>query len=237
MTSAEAHRPLYAQLERSLVAAISKGRYRVGDQLPTEAELCERHGVSRHTVRAALRRIQDLGMIERRTSAGTRVISAQPIDDYQPLATSPADILSLVEQTRIAHPESGEIKADRLLARRLRCRAGTTWFRLAGARLRRTGDKQPLCFSEQFLRPDLDPTPLIRGDFVLDELRGQRIEQEITADVIDEHLAGALDAKTGSPAIVIIRRHFEKARLISVGIHTHPTDRFSIRTELSRTPG
>ena len=236
---AQADSPLYAQVERALAQAISAGAYRIGDQIPTEAELCARHGVSRHTVREALRRLQDLGMIERRTSAGTRVVSARPISAYQPdsvyqpVAESTADILSLVEQTRIARPTSARIKANRALARRLRCRVGTPWFKLAGPRVKRSGGEKPLCWSEQYLRPELDRTPLIRGDFDAEQMRGHRIEQEICADVLSSELAAALGAAAGSPALVVIRRHAQRGRMISVGIHTHPADRFSIRTQFT----
>lgn len=229
--------PLYRQVEQHLVEQIARGRYGVGDLLPTEAELCEEHGVSRHTVRQALRRIHDLGMIERRTSAGTRVVSAEPVAGYQPIATSTDDIVALVAGTRIRVEWSGEVTADRVLARRLRCRVGATWFCLAGPRIERHGSSLPLCWSEQYLRPELDRDRLIRGDFEAVEMRGQRIEQEITADVLDERCASALEADPGSPALVVTRRHFAGRRLISVGVHVHPADRYSIRTVVSPSRG
>ena len=225
--------PLYRQVEQHLVEQIAHGHYAVGDLLPTEAELCEAHGVSRHTIRQALRRIHDLGMIERRTSAGTRVVSATPVAGYQPVVQSPDDIVSFVQDTRILRAEAGEVRADREIARRLRCRVGTTWFRLAGPRVRRDGSPLPLCWSEQYLRPDVDREPLITGDFEATEMRGQRIEQEITAEILDERRARALEAEPGSAALVVTRRHYQGRTLISVGVHIHPADRYSIRSVLA----
>ena len=57
----------YERVARELVEAISSGRYPLGSRLPTELELCAQFGASRNTVRAALRELQDLGLIERRS--------------------------------------------------------------------------------------------------------------------------------------------------------------------------
>ena len=236
MSRASGSPPLYRQVEQHLVEQIVRGRYSVGDLLPTEAELCEEHGVSRHTVRQALRRIHDLGMIERRTSAGTRVVSAEPVSGYQPVVSSVDDIVAIVAGTRIQAASSGEVTADRSLAKRLRCRVGAKWFCLAGPRFERGGGSLPVCWSEQYLRPDLDPDRLISGRFEAVEMRGQRIEQEITADVLDEARASALEAEPGSPALVVTRRHYDRRRMLSAGVHIHPADRYSIRTVVS-SPG
>jgi len=53
--------------------AILGGTYTPGDQLPTEAELCEMLGVSRTVVREALRVLEDDGLVVRRHGVGTFV--------------------------------------------------------------------------------------------------------------------------------------------------------------------
>ena len=65
----------YAKVARDLVQGIGDGRFSVGSTLPTELELCEQYGASRHTIRAAIRELQELGMVSRRKKAGTRVES------------------------------------------------------------------------------------------------------------------------------------------------------------------
>lgn len=47
--------PLYHQVYHAILDAIREGRFAAGEQIPSEAELCERFGVSRITVRQALR--------------------------------------------------------------------------------------------------------------------------------------------------------------------------------------
>ena len=56
MTVGQAERmPAYQLLADELRAEITSGRLRPGERLPTEPQLCERSGVSRSTVREALR--------------------------------------------------------------------------------------------------------------------------------------------------------------------------------------
>ena len=50
---------LYEQVARSLLSQIESGVYHKGDMLPCESKLIEQTGVSRVTVREALRRLAD----------------------------------------------------------------------------------------------------------------------------------------------------------------------------------
>jgi GntR family transcriptional regulator len=63
--------PLYFQLARLLTGEISVGRWRAGDRLPSEAEICDTYGVSRATVRQALLRLENEGLIQRLKGRGT----------------------------------------------------------------------------------------------------------------------------------------------------------------------
>ena len=62
----------YAQIARNLAEGIGSGRFSTGSLLPSESMLCEIYGASRHTVRAALRELEDLGLISRHKGIGTR---------------------------------------------------------------------------------------------------------------------------------------------------------------------
>ncbi|HHC08215.1 MAG TPA: GntR family transcriptional regulator [Actinobacteria bacterium] len=63
--------PLWAQLVERLREAIALGRY--DDGFPSEHDLTERYGVSRHTVREALRRLEQDGLLVRRRGRPTSV--------------------------------------------------------------------------------------------------------------------------------------------------------------------
>jgi GntR family transcriptional regulator len=129
------------------------------------------------------------------------------------------------------------IKADTAMAGRLGCAVGDRWFRFAGPRiLRDKSSPLPICFSEQYV-PNTEKArrTITTGAFSPQDMDNQSVEQEIRADLIDEEQAEALQTTVGSAALVVVRRHLNSTgKLIAVGIHTHPSDRFSIKMELPR---
>jgi GntR family transcriptional regulator, arabinose operon transcriptional repressor len=62
--------PLYLQIRDALRSEILEGRY-LNKSLPGELDLVERFGVSRGTVRQALRSLEQLGMLKRERGRGT----------------------------------------------------------------------------------------------------------------------------------------------------------------------
>lgn len=67
------YEPAYAQLVRILLGQIASGMFRPGDRLPSEAQLCERYGVSPMTVRRAINILVDQGVVIAEQGRGTFV--------------------------------------------------------------------------------------------------------------------------------------------------------------------
>jgi len=65
--------PLWIGIHDQLNDEIARGQYRPGDQLPTEAQLSERFGVNRHTVRRALSAMAEAGTVRSKRGAGVFV--------------------------------------------------------------------------------------------------------------------------------------------------------------------
>ena len=65
---------LYEQVVDQLMSQIEQGVYQAGDLLPSEKELVELTGVSRVTIRQALRILSEAGYIETLQGKGSRVI-------------------------------------------------------------------------------------------------------------------------------------------------------------------
>ncbi len=85
MAKTKADAPLYHKLKERILELIESGRYRPGDRLPTEYELCEQFEVSRTTVRQALHHLKLEGHIEQTQGKGTFVASSkiqQPLSSY-----------------------------------------------------------------------------------------------------------------------------------------------------------
>lgn len=66
--------PLHAQAERWVRELIGREEYRNGALLPDEVSLAGRLGISRNTLREAIRRLVNEGLLERKAGIGTRVI-------------------------------------------------------------------------------------------------------------------------------------------------------------------
>lgn len=73
--------PLYVQIAEGLLDQIELGSLRTGDRLTPERELSETLGVSRMTLRRALRMLETHGMLERLQGDGTYV--AEPLIERQ----------------------------------------------------------------------------------------------------------------------------------------------------------
>ncbi len=65
--------PLYTQLIGIVKRSIISGEVRVGQLLPSEAELCEGFGISRNTVRQAIGALEEDGFVVRKRGKGTFV--------------------------------------------------------------------------------------------------------------------------------------------------------------------
>jgi GntR family transcriptional regulator, transcriptional repressor for pyruvate dehydrogenase complex len=71
-------------VHRQVLALITSGSMGHGDRLPSEADLASRFGVSRPTVREALTRLRDAGVITVRQGAGSFVKDADTSNSNEP---------------------------------------------------------------------------------------------------------------------------------------------------------
>ena len=69
----DSYEPAYAQLVRILLGQIAAGEFRPGDRLPSEAQLCERYGVSPMTVRRVVNILATQGVVTAEQGRGTFV--------------------------------------------------------------------------------------------------------------------------------------------------------------------
>ncbi|KPF70231.1 hypothetical protein IP84_00220 [beta proteobacterium AAP99] len=83
------------QIEEQLRRAIQEGRLRADEQLPTEAELAERFGVSRPTIREALKRLAAQNLIRsKRGPAGGNFVNRPSLEEAGMNLVTPALLLT-----------------------------------------------------------------------------------------------------------------------------------------------
>lgn len=78
--------PTYIQIYEDMLAKIVNGEYKEGDKLPTEMEICKLYYVSRITVKKALQKLVDKGLISRIAGKGTFVSLTKSDDSFNPNA-------------------------------------------------------------------------------------------------------------------------------------------------------
>ena len=84
----------YQVIQRALEQAIITGDIEPGQPLPTETELADKFGVTRHTVREAMRVVEQSGLVQR--DAGRRLHVVEPSHDALALVTSRALLMQRV---------------------------------------------------------------------------------------------------------------------------------------------
>jgi len=233
----------YLRIAGDLRRAIADGRYPVGAQLPTEHELCRTLGVSRFTVREAIRVLAAAGLVRRKPRAGT-VVTALPDDTrYRHSIGSLHDLVQYAQTTDFQYVYIGRIELSRAEARELSARAGQEWIYAVALR-RAVGGGKPIALTRLYLNPALKGIErtlrgtkgpvysIIERDF---GLRIERVEQVISGVVLDEEDARNLGVAPGSPGLSIRRSYFDEAdRLVELADNVHPASGFAYRLELRR---
>jgi len=240
---AAAARPRYASLADNLTAAIAKGRYPVGATLPTEHALCAAFGVSRFTVREALRQLRDAGLVTRRPRAGTIVIAARNRAPYAQRLGSLDDLLQYAGDTEMRLIETGQVAAAAALRRDIPMKPGERWLFGLGLRYRR-GDDLPVCLTRVYISPrfrDMARRLKTRTDAIyklIEQHHGvtiTRVEQRILAVSLSRDDAARLKAKPHGPALRTVRLYYDAAdRLVEASDSIHPGDRFSYAMTIRR---
>lgn len=226
--------PLYRAIARQLRTAIEQGAWPQGATIPTEHELCARHGISRHTAREALRLLTEDGLIERRRGAGTTVASRRPSGPFVLSVSSIPDLLQYARNARITVTGYRKVVRPSLSIKSIGLPATQSWTEITGLRGK---TKSPLAITRIYVRAsvcpprsviELWPGALIELIGRDSGIRVDRIEQSIAATHLNQHDAARLRCLPGVPGLRIVRKYFDRTgHLFLASISLHPAARFS----------
>lgn len=199
--------PLYHQLKASLMRDIDAGRWRPGEQLPTEDALMERFQVSKITVRQALRDLQQLGYIRREQGRGTFVQGPPLEEGPRELKSFTAEMQGhgLTATSRVL--EQGLIEAPADIASCLAIAEGDPVFRL---RRLRFAEGEPMGLQTAYVPAELAPgiERLSFADASLYEILAARFSlypssarETHKAIAVPDEAAPLLRVPAGSPAL------------------------------------
>ncbi len=244
-TKAPKSRLRYQEVADALLGQIAADHHPVGGMLPSELELCQQFSVSRYTVREALKKLGDMGVVSRRQGSGTLVEAREPAAKYVQTLGSLGEFLNYPEDTRLHILSARERIADKALADTLDGRQRRRWFYIEAVRKR--SDGLPLCWSNIYVLPKYaslvqwigkDTSPvhlLIERHF---DQRPAKVEIDMFAGEISAEHAVGLEVAEGTPALIVVRRYAEPSgRYYEISIIEHPAGRFTYSMELQRAWG
>jgi len=229
--------PLYHQLTGILKAEIESGKWRAGEQLPTETNLAELFGISKITVRQGLQELAELGYIRREQGRGT-FVAPRKFDEGPRGLTSFTEEMKrhdLVATARVLAQSVGE--ADARVAQALQLPVKSPVFVLKRLRL---ASGEAMTLQTAHLPAAFVPGLKVDHDASLYEILQQRFHlypararETYFAAAADKSAAGLLGIAAGSPVFTVERvtflpneRPFEFVQSIVRG------DRYSIVLDL-----
>lgn len=234
---AASSKPRYVQLADEIRSAIYAGDLTADAHFPTESDLCKAHGVSRFTVREALRRLESEGLISRRRGSGTMIkaASARGGTLHQPLSNV-GEILQYARDTRIRFTQGGTAKVPKRVADRIEGKVEGDWLLYHGLRTRE-GEERPIATVDAYIHPSLaasadrlDPegATLFRQVEQITGVGVARVTQDIQAVPAGGDVALELMIPRRSACLRVLRCYYDaNGRLFEISVSHHPGDRFA----------
>lgn len=230
--------PLWHQAEQALRTMITNGTWPDGTQLPNEEKLGQMLGVSRITVRHALRNLEESGLLRREHGRGTFVRGAKVIAGIRGLTSFTQEManLGLVGGSRML--DRREIPASEEVASALEMRAGAPVLMIRRLRL---GNDDPIGVQTTYLAADRvaglaeSDAPIaslydtLRDRFGITPKEAREIYRVGTVSPEDAALLGI---PPGSPGFLVERIAYDAAGPFEFTESTMRGDRYEIRSKL-----
>ncbi len=234
--------PRYAQIFNTLTRRMRAGQYPVDMRLPTESELCDEFSASRFTVREALRRLVEQGMVQRRQGAGSVVVSTTPQAQYVHSLSSLSDLFQFALDTHYDLLSIGQVTLDARLAEDLGAVAGERWQLVEGLRSNEKGGKA-ICCVHSYIAPRarayMRELKRCVGPFYahLANRTGEDIleaRQDIFGTPMSARVARHLKCKADTIATCAFRRYVTQKGTLIASYNWHVAEQFHYRMKMSR---
>ena len=230
--------PLYHQVYLILKEGIRSGTYGAGSALPIEHTLCEDFGVSRITVKRAMRELVNDGLVVRQRGKGTFVAENAPGPARNALDDLLQSVQAIGAATDVANLSSEILEPAVDVAAKLELSSQAKVFRSHQIRL---SDGEPLAFIIAYVPEDvakqLDPETENLPMLVRLNMAGvpvARAEQEVTATLADPTIAVQLGIEVGAPLLKLTRLVFNDSNQPVEWLTSfYRGDRYAMRTSLT----
>ena len=197
--------PMYIKIHNQIKRDVENHVYKVGDRISAERQLAVKFGVSRMTLRQAIKTLEEEGILERRLGSGTYVAS-------QKVQEKMSGIMSFTEITQA----NGQIPSSKLISyqigkpslsekERLNLNPDSEVLRMERIRF---ADETPICYEvvtipyhlvENLSKDDISTH--LYETLNKNGYRIGRVTEHISAAVANENDARLLNAKKGEALI------------------------------------
>ena len=233
--------PLWHQVAQTLSTNIEEGIWSPGDRLPGEGQLCELLGVSRITIRHALQKLEDHGLVRKEHGRGTFVRSSRLVGGSESVTSFSREMQDLGRRPGSVLLDTSVVMADARTASALELDKPREVLRI---RRLRTGDGRPIGIQTAHILRDL--VPGLDGSEVADgslyDLLQQRFglapvqaEEVYRVGTASEEEAPLLEVEAGSPVFLVLRVARSERGPFEFTTSTMRGDRYEIRTTLRQS--
>ncbi len=210
-------RPLYILVKEEIDDRIINGTYQPGERLPSEAKLAEEFGVSRATLREALRVLEKEGKVNRRQGVGTFI--TEKLSLFKSGIEELSSITETIEAMGLeAGTEDLELKLDQEVPRLAKEFELETEESMVVLHRTRTADGTPVAYCTDYLPTKLLPENIEQE--VFSESLFDFLQEECNiyvtyavADVVpvnvDELLAEKLNLEEQTPILLLKQMHYD----------------------------
>ena len=238
----KAQPPRYARIFDTLTKRVQTGMYPIDTRLPTESELCSEFSASRFTVREALRRLVDQGMVQRRQGAGSVVVSITPQARYVHSLSSLNDLFQFALDTHYDIVSITQVELSARVATDLGAGEGEKWPLVEGVRRTEKGGAA-IGYVHSYVAPrakafvkDLKrcvgPFYAFLENKMAEEV--QDVCQDIFGAVMGATMAAHFNCAPDTIATCAFRRYITQQGTLIASYNWRPAEQFYCRMKMSR---
>ncbi len=244
MTCQDRGQPLFQIIADELKDRLVAGQYPLGIPLPGERDLAKELRVARVTVRSALQRLQEEGLVTRLRGVGTMPIKEVSTRTHANIHTGLLEsIVSFGQRSRTKLISYGYVQASPEVAKALQTSPGTKVLKIIRVR---SIKKVPFQCTEVYLptevaalisQTDLNDMPILS---LIEKagLRYERGNQELKAVNADEEQAKLLKIAINTPVLRVQRVVYDGVNLpLQYLIGHYSSNHYQYMMSMSRTGG
>ena len=235
--------PLYFKVMTEIRDNILSGAWRRGSQLPGELDLAQRLGVSVITVRQALGRLTQEGLVRRERARGTFVSWSGPVNQAINLEIEAENLVTLnPEGTSFKLLATEKIDAQAELRHEFNLPPNEDLTRITRIRMARG---QPLAYVHSYVRSrfadKISPKSLLKLPLssAIENAFGIKVTDVrhlVAAKLANDEVSAHLEIPPGSPVLFVERNYLCKKELVLRTVGFYRSDLFRYELKLKR-PG